>query len=295
MLSLSGLAKPQYFFRPSQILRRLLRETHPKKGLVTVTLPWKTTIEVNTNDTHGEGVANQGIYDLVTTEVIWRLTEPGDAAIDVGANVGYFTSLLAARVGNAGSVMAFEPHPITASLLRKNVERFRNGRRLASIVVHQVALSNSDGEAMLDVFPKEENNTSWAYLNPKASYKGIPVKTARLERFLDRSQPVGILKVDAQWHEKAVFQGMGDYLKSAHVRDIIFEEEALFPAPSHKVLTEAGYHLFWFEETFWGLRLIPPDAKPRKMRSYDTLPSYLATANPERAKRLFSPRGWRCF
>ena len=294
MVSLEGLAKPQYFFRPSQIARRLLREFSSTRGLETVALPWKLKIVVDTEDTVGNAIASQGLYDIVTTEVIWRLTEPGDSAIDIGANIGYFTGLLAIRVGKDGRVSAFEPHPRTASLLKRNVESFETDQRSGRIVIHTIALSNSDGEAILDVFPNQENNTSYAFLNFQTNHMGIPVKTARLERFLDGSRSTGIVKIDAQWHEEAVLQGAGDYLRSKKIRDIVFEEEAPFPAPSHKILMDAGYSLFWFEEHFRGPRLIQPFSKQRERRAYDILPSYLATIDPRRVERIFSTPGWNC-
>jgi hypothetical protein len=94
MVSLKGLSKPQYLFRPSQIVRRLLLEIHSKRGLKTLDLPWKLKIHVNTEDTVGLALASQGLYDLVTTEVIYRLAEVGETVVDVGANIGYFTGLL---------------------------------------------------------------------------------------------------------------------------------------------------------------------------------------------------------
>jgi len=54
--------------------------------------------------THEPGVV-QGLEELV---------QPGWTAIDVGANIGYFTLLMAKRVGPQGKVIAFEPlaeHP----------------------------------------------------------------------------------------------------------------------------------------------------------------------------------------
>jgi FkbM family methyltransferase len=295
MVSLSGLSKPQYLFRPSQIVRRLLLEFHSKRGLKTLDLPWKLKIHVNTEDTVGLALASHGLYDLVTTEVIYRLAELGETVIDVGANIGYFTGLLAVRVGKVGKVIVFEPHPGTALLLSQNVKLFLSDPRSAQIVVHQIALSSSDGEARLDNFPGVEQHTSYSFLNFQTSDRGIPVKTSRLEHFLHGPETIGVLKIDAQWHEERVLKGAGDYLRSKKIRDIVFEEEAPFPAPSHKILMDAGYHLFWFEEHLRGPKLIPPDAKPANLRSYDIPPSFLATINPERVERIFSKPGWTCF
>ena len=51
------------------------------------------------------------------TEAVEAALKPGMVAIDVGANVGYFSMLMAERVGSAGRVQAFEPNPSMAGWL----------------------------------------------------------------------------------------------------------------------------------------------------------------------------------
>src|SRR5436190_21982560 len=50
-----------------------------------------------------------GCYEPDCTRWAKRALRPGGVMIDVGANVGYFTALAAARVGLAGRVFAIEP------------------------------------------------------------------------------------------------------------------------------------------------------------------------------------------
>jgi FkbM family methyltransferase len=50
-----------------------------------------------------------GRYELNEAEFIRRAVRPGDSVIDVGANVGVHTVLMAALVGSTGEVMALEP------------------------------------------------------------------------------------------------------------------------------------------------------------------------------------------
>src|ERR1700733_9046417 len=140
MSILTPLGKPQYLFRPKYALRRLLIRLHVLDLPHLVKLPWGKNLDVDLSDPVGFALASQGgLFDIVTTEVIWRLTQPGDTAFDVGANIGYFTSLLAHRAGKAGKVFVFEPHPITFSLLQQNIEL--QGTSGASIYPFNVALS----------------------------------------------------------------------------------------------------------------------------------------------------------
>jgi hypothetical protein len=64
------------------LLRRLAQEVRPIGVREVVRLLWGRQIEVITSDVVGMGVAHQGLSDTVTTEILWRLTNPGDRTID---------------------------------------------------------------------------------------------------------------------------------------------------------------------------------------------------------------------
>lgn len=59
-----------------------------------------------------------------------RLVRRGDVAIDIGANLGYYTRTIARLVGPAGKVYAVEPVPPILAVLRRNVRRCANVRVL---------------------------------------------------------------------------------------------------------------------------------------------------------------------
>ena len=68
-------------------------------------------------------MAAQVSIDLAVSEALWRLLDPGALALDVGANIGFMTNLMAWRSGPCGRVLAFEPHPEVFRSLAENVER----------------------------------------------------------------------------------------------------------------------------------------------------------------------------
>lgn len=70
----------------------------------------------------------EGCCEPEIVHVMARVLRPGDLAIDVGANIGFFTLLLARLVGETGSVIAFEPTATSYSKLKENVRlnRFTN-------------------------------------------------------------------------------------------------------------------------------------------------------------------------
>lgn len=60
-------------------------------------------------------------YEAEIACVLMRTLQAGDTAIDVGANIGFFTLMMAALVGVEGKVVAFEPIEQTADRLVQNV------------------------------------------------------------------------------------------------------------------------------------------------------------------------------
>ena len=88
------------------------------------------------------------------------MLQPGDTAIDVGAHIGFFTMQMAALVGPAGRVYAFEPFDANADLLERSIaeNRLRRSRRF-----QRAAVGAASGTATL-TFPVETLNSGGAYL-----------------------------------------------------------------------------------------------------------------------------------
>ena len=84
-----------------------------------------------------------------------RVITPGCVFADVGANFGYYTLLGARLVGSGGKVLAFEPQPAVAELLRESLSI----NSMANVEVIEAALSNQPGRATLHV-PKGRQSRS---------------------------------------------------------------------------------------------------------------------------------------
>ena len=275
--------KPEYLWRPSQILRRVSYQ--PSNNNVSLRLPWKCTIGACPGEIIGHSIATQGIYDLPVTEAIIRLADAGDTALDVGANIGYMTLVLALAVGPQGSVVCFEPNTDVLPTLRANVNNW-SSLHIAPIEIRTAALSNQNGEGCLGFPAGYGTNCGLASLEMEDG--GIPVKLCRLDA-LD-IHVAGLMKVDVEGHESAVFSGAQNLLAGKRIRDILFEELNPYPAASHAMLLDCGYHIFRLTRSVGRPLLLAPDAPPRQ--SY--LPSnFLATIDSRRARDRFEAWGWR--
>ena len=290
--------RPEYIFRPFQIYQRIFNQDYSSTSkLKDVVLPWGLNIKVSTftNDTLGKALLKFGIYDLSLTEVIWRLIEPNETAIDIGANVGYVTSLMSVKVGKAGKVWCFEPNPEVYEELTINIVNWQK-QTSENIYPHQVALSNYSGNGVLNLTPTNRGEV-FIDRNQKAvnvqsdSKDACIVVIERLDEFLEKEKAkIGVLKIDVEGHELEVLQGAGDLIYKQNIRDIVFEEHGGYPSQLTNFLEENGYTIFRIWKGFWKPRLESPN---KILKHPWEPPNYLATLSPDRAIKKNKGWGWQ--
>jgi FkbM family methyltransferase len=70
-----------------------------------------------------------------------QLIKPGDVCIDLGANVGYYSTMMAPLCGPNGHVHAVEPVQLFQTIFTQNSKRFH----CANVTLHAVALGAREG------------------------------------------------------------------------------------------------------------------------------------------------------
>jgi FkbM family methyltransferase len=83
-----------------------------------------------------------------------RALEPGQRAIDIGANYGLFTLSMARSVGAGGHVWAFEPASATASFLEASLRE----NAVANVTLRRAGVSSRAGTAELSLNASPELN-----------------------------------------------------------------------------------------------------------------------------------------
>ena len=135
-----------------------------------------------------------------------HLLAPGDTFLDLGANHGSFSLLAAQLVGSSGRVIAFEPQPRVAELLRRS---FRDsGFSYARVV--EVACS--DSARHVDFFvPRRGSGSAGMFSRFSASgaHDVHRVRAERVDHLIDLSGLPGriLLKVDVEGGELAALRG----------------------------------------------------------------------------------------
>lgn len=172
----------------------------------------------------GRAIYFTGDLDPKVTWLCSRFVAAGDTAIDVGANLGLVTALLAQRVGTRGRVHAFEPNPVMQQRIERAIER----NRLSQVTLHRCALGAEQSRIALSI---PRGNAGAASLVPvgweqgRASVERIEVSVRPLSSFgheIDFSR-VGFVKIDVEGFEKEVLRGALDVFARSAPDAILFE------------------------------------------------------------------------
>lgn len=161
-----------------------------------------------------------GYWEMWVTEVIASQIRPGMIVADIGANLGYFTLLMAELVGPTGRVHAFEPNPDMYRLLKRSLDI--NGF-LAWTELHEVALGELDGATLTFVIP--DNEPKNAHLQPliePGTLGCLSMQTQRLDSREDWRK-IEFAKIDVEGAEEMVWTGAEGLLASDRLKTIILE------------------------------------------------------------------------
>jgi FkbM family methyltransferase len=134
-------------------------------------------------------------YEPIETEIVKTNVKKNDIVVDIGANIGYYTLLMAK---NHASVFSYEPEPHNFDLLKKNVilNNFSSNTQL-----HNKAVSNFFGTSKLIL---SDYSTGQHRLdNNRFGTKSIDVEVIKIE--FDK---LDFAKIDVEGTELNVLRGM---------------------------------------------------------------------------------------
>jgi FkbM family methyltransferase len=157
-------------------------------------------------------IASTGDWELNETLLFRAHIRRGSTVVDIGANIGYYTLLSARAVGWRGRVIAVEPDPDNAALLRENVRR----NRLRNVTVLEAAAWRETTRLKLR---RDPVNTGDSRIVSGAQGYDVPA-VALDERLGDL--PVSLVKIDAQGTDHVALEGLRQTL--ARCGPVVFTE-----------------------------------------------------------------------
>lgn len=153
----------------------------------------------------GANVILDGYWEIEITEFVARNVRRGMTVFDVGANVGYYSLLLADLVGTAGKVIAIEPNPKSVRLLRNSLSL--NGF-LDRVGVVPLAVWDSSNEQLILKIPTSEPKNAHIVPNEvmSDSFVNHTVGSVTLDDLA--REPVDFIKIDVEGSEERLWRGM---------------------------------------------------------------------------------------
>ena len=205
-----------------------LHGTYVGGGQMLISTTWGGRLLVPADDRSlMPDLVSSGTYDVPLTAFVQQHVRPGDVAVDVGANVGLFTLLLAYQVWEKGRVIAYEANPQLVPTLRENVAMNWLGDRVE--IVPRAAAATS-GRAEMRVPERfrmmgtiQASDDLLLSGQREGSLETIEVETEPLDERLARLDRLALIKVDVEGAEEKVFAGMAGLLDAGVVERVCFE------------------------------------------------------------------------
>ncbi len=198
----------------------------------------------------------EGSYEKPVVRYLNSAIRPGMCCIDAGANVGFFTLLMARRVGPAGKVIAFEPTEKTHAVLRENLDL----NSASNVVPERLALSDREGEIRFNEGPPgfDVYNSAGDISHPMAAgeeFRTVVVPCTTLDGYLKRAgiAAVDLVKLDVEGSELFALKGMEGTMKANPGMKIVVE---LADQTTRGLGYEARVIHEWFVRNRWQTRMI---------------------------------------
>jgi FkbM family methyltransferase len=206
-------------------------------------------------DVIGRLLYKQQVHEPALTQ--WLIDryggEPAHASpprlfVDIGANIGYFSALLARLAGPQGRVIAFEPEPANQSMLRQNLAL----NQLANVRLEPVALGAENGSAVLHRY--KASNRGRHSLVAAAGADSIEVPVRRLDDLLPGDERIDLMKIDVEGYEPYALAGAERALARTEVLAIEFSPDLI-----RRTTVDPGEFLHRLAAGFDRLSAITPD------------------------------------
>lgn len=180
-----------------------------------------------------------GIHEAEVEQWITSELKDGMIFFDIGANIGYYTLLGARCVGSSGRVVALEPNPIVAAILRRNIDI--NSMKNTDVV--QGAASRACGSVRLGR-ARFSSYASGLYCENPVDW--IDVRGYSLDALASELKipAVDLVKLDVEGAEVETIEGMTKILDVDRPKVLMELHSHFGTADSHPAvqkLKNAGY------------------------------------------------------
>lgn len=192
----------------------------------------------------------------------------GGLMIDIGANIGLVTLLLADIMDQ---VILFEPNPLAAQRAQENI--YLNHLHAE---VYAVAVSSKTGQIFLENRGGTSSTNMTIENGGSSAFPIRKVPCTTLDSFLEMKPnlPIKFIKIDVEGHENDVIKGMNNTLIKVRPSIIMFEylQRTIF-TETQALFDAAGYRIYQIGQK---KNLIPVHSQPIPLQNLFALPEELS-------------------
>jgi FkbM family methyltransferase len=188
-------------------------------------------------------------YEPITVDLIKKYTIREKDAINIGANIGLFTNLLADLIDENNKVLSIEPIPGAFKYLGANIERNRNKGK---IITYQGIAFDKPGIFKINLVPGNEEYSSVGEIVHPAmkdhKSKVIEVNGDTIDHLVENYQlRPGIIVIDVEGAELQVLSGAINTIEKykpiiiTELDDLLLEKLNSSSDQIIKILENSGY------------------------------------------------------
>ena len=192
-------------------------------------------------------ILSTGTYEDEIGKLIRISLNPGETALDIGANIGLQSLRMSQAVSPAGKVYAFEPLDYLRNKFKKNIDL----NKATNVTLLPFALSDTAGETEFKVDPTGLNQGTFSLLNSDGTHtQNVSIKIADELPEIAALKNLALVKIDVEGFEYQVLKGLKQTL-TKHRPRLIFEYDENYWVRTGQSITDCfaflqalGYNIY---------------------------------------------------
>jgi FkbM family methyltransferase len=193
-----------------------------------------------------------------------KFIKKGDLVIDIGANVGDTTVLMALAAGKTGLTLGFEPNPYVFKILEKNTSLNKEKQNIVplpyAITVKEEEFYYISSEASFGnggISPTK-NSRHGKFVYPE-KIKGINLEELLEAKYKDKLNSLSFIKIDTEGYDKEIIKSISGLIDK--YKPVIVAESFKYSNDKEKtelfnVISQHEYEIFYFEDFNINARII---------------------------------------
>lgn len=171
-----------------------------------------------------------------------NLVRPGDVAIDIGANLGYYSRIISGLIGSAGKVYAVEPVEPVLEVLAHNLRRCRNVEILPYALgrENRTVVMINDSARYTGYLGTGQNRVPEEDETPNIQAETYEVEMRRGSELFAGLARLDFIKCDIEGYETVVIPEMAGIIER-HLPIVLLETGGANRRPMIELFRNLGY------------------------------------------------------